>query len=96
MPSFDQFAQIWYAEDGGYRMTVTRENLQDFNRFADEKLARGETWSLLDLVREWENIRQQENSIAALRESHADAEEGRVKPLSEAFADIRNKLSQSE
>ena len=77
-------------------MTVTRQDLQDFNRFADERLARGESWSFVDLVREWEDARQQKSSLEALRESHNDAEEGRVKSLNEAFADIRSKLSQPE
>ncbi len=77
-------------------MTVSKEDLQDFNRFADERLSRGETWSFLDLVREWENARQHESSLAALRESHADAESGRVKPLNEAFAEIRDQLSRSQ
>ena len=77
-------------------MTVTRADLQDFNRFASAKLASGQTGSLSDLVREWEATREYEGSVAALRESHADAQAGRVKPLDEAFADVREKLSQPE
>lgn len=77
-------------------MTATRQDLLEFNRFADEKLASGEAWSLSDLVREWEESRRYSESVAALRESHADAEAGRVQPIDEAFSEIRRKLSQSE
>ena len=77
-------------------MALTREDLQDFNRFADARLAGGDVDSLLDLVREWEATREHEGSVAALAESHADAEAGRVKPLDRAFADVRKKLGQVE
>jgi hypothetical protein len=77
-------------------MAITREDLHDFNRFADAKLAGGEADSLLDLVREWEATRQHEGSVAALRESHADADAGRVKPLDRAFAEVRKKLGSVE
>ncbi len=77
-------------------MAITREDLQDFNRFADTKLAGGDADSLLDLVREWQATRDHEGSVAALGESHADAEAGRVKPLDRAFADVRKKLGQVE
>lgn len=77
-------------------MAITQEDLQDFNRFASAKLAGGETASLFDLVRLWEAAREGDDSVAALRESHADAEAGRVKPLNQAFADVRRKLGRPE
>ncbi len=77
-------------------MTVTKEKLQDFNRFADEKLARGEVWSFQDLVREWEAAQHHAESVAALSNSHADAEAGRTRPVDAAFADIRKKLGHPE
>ena len=77
-------------------MPVTEADLQDFNRFASAKLASGKANSLLDLVREWEATREYQGSVVALRESRADDEAGRVKPLGKAFADIRERLSQSE
>jgi hypothetical protein len=77
-------------------MAITREDLQDFNRFVDARLAGGDADSLLDLVREWQATREHEGSIAALRESHADAQAGRVKPLDEAFAEVRKKLGPVE
>jgi len=77
-------------------MAVTEADLQDFNRFASAKPASGKAGSLLDLVREWEATREYQGSVVALRESHADDQAGRVKPLDKAFADVREKLSQPE
>ena len=77
-------------------MAVTRDDLQDFHRFAYAKLAGGEAGSLLDLAREWESARQTEQSVAALRESDADVQAGRVKPLDKAFAEVRARLGQPE
>ena len=39
-------------------MAVTREDLRDFNRFADEKLANGGAESLTELARQWEERRE--------------------------------------
>jgi len=77
-------------------MAVTRDDLQDFHRFADARLAGGGAGSLLDLAREWESARQHEESVAALRESDADAQAGRVKPLDGAFSEVRARLGQGE
>jgi hypothetical protein len=77
-------------------MTVTREDLQDFHRFADAQLAAGEARSLLDLARQWQSARENQKSVSALRESHADAEAGRVKPLDKAFAEVRARLDQGK
>jgi len=73
-------------------MALTRADLKDFHRFADAKLAGGATGSLIDLVREWEATRQYDGSVSALRESHADAEAGRIKPIDTAFADVRKNV----
>ncbi|HUT10506.1 MAG TPA: hypothetical protein VMY42_08420 [Thermoguttaceae bacterium] len=77
-------------------MTLTKKDLQDFHRFADAKLTSGAAGSLIDLVREWESTRQYDGSVSALRESHADVEAGRVKPLDKAFSDVREKLGPVE
>ena len=77
-------------------MAVTRDDLQEFHRFADAKLAEGGAGSLLDLAREWESARQNEESVAALRESDADVQAGRVKPLDRAFVEVRARLGGPE
>jgi len=74
-------------------MAVTGADLQEFNRFASARVASGEASSLLELAQEWEAIRKYEGPVSALQEAHADAQAGRVKPLEEAFADVREKLS---
>jgi len=75
-------------------MAVTSADLLECNRFAIAKLASGEPGSLVELAQEWEAMREYERSVSALQEAHADARAGRVKPLDEAFADVRQKLSQ--
>ena len=77
-------------------MTVTQDDLNDFQMFAADRLATGEAESIADLVSAWEDQRQQRESIAALHESHADAEGGRVIPAEEVFADARKSLRHPE
>ena len=77
-------------------MAVTKDDLQAFKCFADEKLANGGADSISDLVRQWEAQRESQETIADILESHADIEAGRVKPLDEAFADVRKKIGLPE
>jgi hypothetical protein len=46
-------------------MAITKEDLRDFSRFADERLQNGETCTLVELVREWESRRRERNSDLA-------------------------------
>lgn len=62
-------------------MSVTKDDIQDFNRFVDEKLANGGADSLRQLVTEWEE-RQQVN--AAIRQGIADIDAGRTEPFFES------------
>ncbi len=72
---------------------VTKEDLQDFHQFADQKLASGEASSLLDLAGEWESHRREsEATVADIRQSHADIEAGGVSSVADAFADARRQL----
>jgi len=74
-------------------MAVTKEDLQAFHRFAGEKLDRGGTQSLVELADDWEsNRREMEETVADIRQSHADIDAGRVAPVSDTFADIRRQL----
>jgi hypothetical protein len=60
-------------------MAVTKEDLQDFTRFVDEKLDRGEGDSLVELAGQWEaHRREMESTLNDIRESHKDIEAGRV------------------
>ena len=75
-------------------MHVTKEDLQDFARFADQKVARGETCSLVDLASEWEaqQRRESEATLADIHQSHADIDAGRMVPVAEAFAEVRKQI----
>lgn len=74
-------------------MAITREDLRDFNRFADRKLADGGASSLVDLAGEWEAQRRElEDTVADIRQSHADIDAGRVASVAETFADVRKQL----
>ncbi|MCG8450517.1 MAG: hypothetical protein MI725_13190 [Pirellulales bacterium] len=74
---------------------VTKEDLQDFHRFAGQKLESGVASSLVDLAGEWESHRREmEETVADIRQSHADIEAGRVSSVSDAFADARRQLDQ--
>lgn len=71
-------------------MTVTKNDIQSFHQFADDKLANGGVGSLHKLVTEWEE-RQEVN--AAIREGIADVEAGRTEPFFESqnrFREERN------
>jgi hypothetical protein len=66
-------------------MAITKEDLSDFIRFADEKLANGGTGSLVELACEWQ-LRQ------PAEELHPDnfvleADPATIRKLAEAFPD---------
>ena len=62
-------------------MSATKDDIQDVNRFVDEKLAIGGADPLRQLVAEWEE-RQQVN--AAIRQGIADTDAGRTEPFFES------------
>ena len=74
-------------------MSVTKEDLQAFHRFADERLDRDGARSLVELAGEWEaNRREMEETVADIRQSHADIDASRVSSVSDTFADVRRQL----
>ena len=74
-------------------MSVTKEDLSDFHRFADEKLNQGGARSLVELADEWEaQRREMEETVAEIRQSHTDIDAGRVAPVADTFADVRKQL----
>jgi hypothetical protein len=77
-------------------MSVTRDDVADFHRFADERLAQGEVLSLVDLVALWEEEREIRETAADIRASLEDYAAGRVAPLADAFANVRKKLGPAE
>jgi hypothetical protein len=77
-------------------MAVTRQDLFDFTRFAEEKLTDRGTDSLKALLDEWNERRSHGQSVAGIRESVAQYEAGEGLPIREAFAEIRRKLGRAE
>ncbi len=57
-------------------MAVTKEDMESFNRFADEKLANGGAESFREPVRQWEGICEYEETFADVNESQADIDSG--------------------
>jgi hypothetical protein len=78
---------------GEMTMAITKEDLRDFNRFADERLHRGEAESLVDLAGQWEaQRREMEQTAADIRQSHADIDAGRVASVADTFSEVRKQL----
>ena len=74
-------------------MAITKDDLRDFNRFADEKLESGGANSLVELAGEWEaQRREMEETVVDIRTSHADIDAGRITSVTNAFADVRKEL----
>ncbi len=77
-------------------MAVTREELQSFHQFADERLAGGRAESLQALLDEWNASRQHDQSVASIQESVSQYEAGDGLPVDEAFSKVRKELGWTE
>jgi hypothetical protein len=74
-------------------MAVTKDDLRDFTRFANEKLRNGGANSLVELAGEWESQRREmEETIADIRQGHLDIDAGKVMPVADAFAEVRKEI----
>lgn len=74
-------------------MSISFDDLQDFHRFAGERVRIGSVQSLVELAGQWElQRREMESTVADIRESHADIEAGRVESVADAFAEARQQL----
>jgi len=74
-------------------MSLTTQDLADFNHFATGKLTTGAAKSIVDLAREWEAERREfDETVAELRAGLADMEAGKGRLFSESMAELRQKL----
>lgn len=79
-------------------MSISSDDLRDFQLFANERLNSGDVSSLVELANQWEARREharqrdRDETLADIHASHADVDAGRVIPLAEAFSDIRQQL----
>jgi predicted transcriptional regulator len=73
-------------------MAVTQDDLDNFHRFATERLSHGEAdLTIDDLVIEWDSRRDRDEINAAIREGLADVDAGRTRPANEVTEELRKK-----
>ena len=73
-------------------MAVTQGDLDNFHRFATERLSHGEAdLTIDDLVIEWDSRRDRDEINAAIREGLADVDAGRTRPANEVTEELRKK-----
>jgi len=70
-------------------MAITKEDLRDFTRFADERLHNGGADSLVALAGEWESLHQKgEIGVVDLPPLDLDIDEETLRALAAAFPDV--------
>lgn len=74
-------------------MSVTRGDLDDFQRLASERLAGQGAESLGELLREREAARQRREVIDSVRRGLVDVDAGRTRPAQDALDDLRAGLA---
>lgn len=74
-------------------MPVTPKELEDFARFAADRLRHGDNVpSLEECLRQWRADCEFQETVADVRQSLDDCASGRTKPLDQAFDDVRRRL----
>ncbi|MBW3539205.1 MAG: hypothetical protein KY476_02950 [Planctomycetes bacterium] len=73
-------------------MSISREELHEFVRFAGEILDNGGAESLGEIVSRWEAARERQESVSAIRESVAEYDAGQAVPVDQAFSEVRRQL----
>ena len=74
-------------------MPATLEELKSFSQFASERISLGESFpSLEECLRQWRADRESQEVIADIQQSLDDVANGRVKPVGQAFDDVRRRL----
>lgn len=73
-------------------MTVTKEDLESFQRIAGERIRNGGSeLSFEELVAQWQSACRREEVNDAIREGIEDIEAGRTEPFREASDEFRQK-----
>lgn len=73
-------------------MPVTRDDLDQFHRFATAKLNNGGAESRQALLSEFEAAQDFEKSVAGIRESVAECDASETVSVREAFDEVRQQL----
>ena len=75
-------------------MVVTKEELDKFHDFANQRIANGGAdLTLDDLVIEWDSVCNRDEINAAIREGIADVDAGRTRPADEVTEELRQKYN---
>ena len=73
-------------------MTITPQDIEQFNQFIAQKLSSGGADSMVQLAREWESQRQEyDEAVGELSQCIADMEAGHGRPLQEFADEMRAK-----
>ncbi|TWT30245.1 hypothetical protein KOR34_48030 [Posidoniimonas corsicana] len=75
-------------------MAVTIDDLNLFHQFAAARLDAAGAESLEQLLLLWRQECNRSDDLEAVRRGVADAEAGRVLPVSQAFAEVRQSLQE--
>lgn len=74
-------------------MPVTPQELEDFTRFAAQRLSHKESVpSLEECLRQWRAECEVQETVADVLQSLDDCANGRLKPLDQTFDDVRQRL----
>jgi hypothetical protein len=70
-------------------MSVTQSDLDAFQQFAAERIARKGAESLDELLREWELARERRDTIESVKRGLADVDGGRTRPADSLLDELR-------
>lgn len=74
-------------------MQATLEEIESFSRFASQRLKQGESLpSLEECLRQWRAESELRETVSEIQQSLDDVAQGRVKPVAQAFDDVRRRL----
>jgi hypothetical protein len=77
-------------------MTVTRQQLDSFHRFASEQIRLQPAASLDELLDQWRREAEQTEAVADIQQGLQDYADGKARPVAEAFADVRHRTGLTE
>lgn len=77
-------------------MTVTRQQLDSFHRFASERIQSQPASSLDELLDQWRREAEQNEAVADVQQGLRDHADGKARPVDEAFADVRYRAGLGE
>jgi predicted transcriptional regulator len=77
-------------------MSVTKQQLDSFHRFASRRIQSQPAASLDELLEQWRHEAEQNETAADIQQGLRDYAAGEARPVDEAFADVRRRAGLSE